>query len=161
MFSFGRMYDVEIPAFSRALAANEVICRLSAPADAVLLILEMWFGQTDTDDLNEPVGIEIVRLSTDGAGGATMLFKPRASGDPVFGGTGAAIDAGDWSTEPTVSDVLGGAHQVNLATGWDWSWTQSGPIIVSPSQRAGFRITNPASVSMAFDGGLTILEVGG
>jgi len=161
MFAYGRMYDVEIPAFSRSLTADEVICRISAPSDAVVFILEAWFGQVGTDDLNEANAIEMVRLSSDGAGGATALFESREPGDSAFGGTGATIDAGDWSTEPTVSDVLGGGTPFNLATGWNWSWTSSGPIVLSPSGRVGFRIVDPVSTSMTFHGGLTILEVGG
>lgn len=160
MFGFGRMYDVEFPTFTRSLTADEVICRVSAPATSILLVLDMWFGIVGTDDLNEPNGIEICRLSTDGIGGSTALFEPRESGSTVFGGSGAAIDAGDWSTEPTVSDVLGGAKPFNLATGWEWSWTSAGTITVSPSGRIGFRIVDALSASMICHAGMTVLEVG-
>jgi len=161
MFPFGRMYDCEIPTFTRSLTADEVICRISAPSDAILLVLEAWFGIVAADDLNEPNSIEMVRLSTDGTGGGTVLFEPREIGDPAFGGTGLSIDAGDWTAEPTVSDVLGGGTPFNLATGWQWSWTQSAPIVVSPSARIGFRIVDPISTSMICHAGMTILEVGG
>jgi len=155
------MYDVEIPTFTRSLTADEVICRISAPSDAVLLVLEAWFGIVGTDGLNEPNAMEMVRLSSDGTGGATALFEARETGDPVTGATGAAIDAGDWTAEPTVSDVLGGATPFNLASGWNWSWTQSAPIVVSPSGRVGFRVVDAISASMICHAGLTILEIGG
>lgn len=163
MFPFGRMYDCEIPTFTKSLVADDVICRVSAPADSVLLVLEMWFGIVGADDLNEPNSMEILRLSTDGAGGGTISFKPREKGTPAFGGTGASIDSDDWTTGPTVSDVLGGGLPFNLATGWNWSWTQSAPIVVSPgvSQRIGFRIVDPLSASMICHAGMTLLEVGG
>jgi len=161
MFPFGRMYDCEIPTFTRSLVADEVICRISCEAESVLVVLEAWFGIVGTDGLNEPNAMEMVRLSTDGAGGSTVLFEPREVGDPAFGGSGAAIDAGDWSTDPTVSDVLGGGTPFNLATGWNWSWTQSAPIVVSPSQRIGFRIVDPLSASMICHAGMTVLEIGG
>ena len=161
MFPFGRLYDCEIPSFARSLAADEVICRISAPSDAILLVLECWFGIVGTDDLNEPNGMEMVRLSSDGTGGSTVLFEQRESGDPATGATGAAIDAGDWSADPTVSDVLGGATPFNLSTGWNWAWTQSAPIVISPSQRIGFRIVDAISASMTCHAGMTILEVGG
>ncbi len=160
MFGFGRMYDVEFPTFNRSLLADEVICRVSAPATSILLVLEMWFGMVGSDDKNEPNAIEICRLSTDGSGGSTALFEARELGSTAFGGTGAAIDAGDWTAEPTVSDVLGGARPFNLASGWEWSWTQSAPITVSPSGRIGFRIVDPVSAAMDFHAGMTILEVG-
>lgn len=134
MFTFGRMYDVEIPSFTRSLEADEVICRISAPSDAVIFVLEAWFGQVGTDNLNEANAIEMVRLSTDGVGGATALFEAREPGDAAFGGTGATIDASDWSTEPTVSDVLGGATPFNLATGWNWTYASAGPIVLSPNR---------------------------
>jgi hypothetical protein len=154
------MYDVEIPEFTRALSIGDVICRVSAPADAILLVLEAWFGMTGSDDLNEPNSIQMVRLSTDGSAGATLLFEARETGDPATGATGAGMDTGGW-TLPTVSDALGGATPFNLATGWNWSWTQSAPIVVSPSARIGFRISDAPSASMDFSGGLTILEIGG
>ncbi len=160
MFSFGRMYDVEIPTFTRSLTADEVICRVSAPSTAILLVLEMWFGIVGTDGLNEPNSMEITRLSTDGTGGSTALFEPREGGSTVFGGTGAGIDADDWTAEPTVSDVLGGGKPFNLATGWEWDWTRSGPIVVSPSGRIGFRIVDAISASMICHAGMTVLEVG-
>jgi len=161
MFPFGRMYDCEIPTFSRSLLADEVICRVSAPSDAILMVLEAWFAIIGQDDLNEPNAMEMVRLSTDGTGGSTILFEPREVGDPATGATGLAIDAGDWTAEPTVSDVLGGGTPFNLATGWQWSWTQSAPIVVSPSGRIGFRIVDPLSTAMNCHVGMTILEIGG
>jgi len=160
MFPFGRMYNVEFPTFTRSLTADEVICRVSAPSTAVLLVLEMWFGIVGTDDLNEPNAMEIVRLSSDGTGGSTALFKPLEVGSTAFGGSGASIDADDWSANPTVSDVLGGAKPFNLATGWDWDWTRSAPITVSPSGRVGFRIVDPLSASMICHAGMTVLEIG-
>ena len=161
MFSFGRMYDVEIPTFNRSLTTDEVICRVSAPSDATVLVLEMWFGQAGTDGLNEPNTIEITRLSSDGTGGSTLLFAPREIGTVAFGGTGAGIDADDWSADPTIDVVLGGGKPFNLATGWEWSWTTSAPIVVSPSGRIGFRIVDAISTSMTFHGGMTILAIGG
>lgn len=160
MFPFGRIYDVEIPTFNRSLTADEVICRVSAPSTAVVLVLEMWFGQVGTDGLNEPNSIEICRLSSDGTGGSTVLFKARELGSTDFGGSGLGIDADDWTAEPTVSDVLGGGKPFNLASGWEWSWTQSAPITVSPSGRIGFRIVDPVSAAMNFHAGMTILEIG-
>jgi len=161
MFPFGRIYDCEIPTFTRSLAADEVICTISAPSDAIVMILEMWFGIVATDGLNEPNSIEVVRTSTAGTGGVAVLFQQREEGDPAFGGTGQAIDADDWSADPTVTAPLGGGTPFNLATGWNWSWTQSAPIIISPSGIVGFRIIDALSASMICHAGLTILEVGG
>jgi len=160
MFPFGRMYDVEIPTFTRNLAADEVICRISAPATAVVLVLEMWFGIVGTDNLNEPNSMEIVRLSNDGTGGVAVIFKVRELGSTAFGGSGVGIDADDWSSQPVVTDVLGGGKSFNLATGWEWDWTRSAPITVSPSGRIGFRIVDALSASMVCHAGMTILEIG-
>ena len=157
----GLIYDIEIPTFTRSLLADEVICRISAPADSVLFVLEAWFGIVGTDNLNEPNVMEMVRLSTDGTGGSTLLFEPREGNSPVFPGTGAGIDAGDWTAEPTVSDVLGGGRPFNLATGWNWSWAESDVITVSPSGRIGFRIVDPISASMICHAGMTVALSGG
>jgi len=154
------MYDVELPSYSRALSANDVLVRISAPSDAILLILEAWYGQVQTDDINEPNSMQWARFSTDGSAGATALFVPREVGDPATGATGASMDSSGW-TQPSSSSALGGGLPFNLATGWNWSWTQSAPIVVSPSGRVGFRILDAPSASMNFHGGLTILEIGG
>lgn len=161
MFPFGRLYEVEFPTFTRSLTADEVICRVSAPATAVVLVLEMWFGIVATDDLNEPNSMEIVRLSSDGTGGVAAVFTPKEIGSTAFGGSGATIDAGDWTAEPTISGTpLGGGKPFNLSVGWEWDWTRSGPIVVSPSGRIGFRIVDPISASMVCHAGMTILEIG-
>ncbi len=157
----GLVYDIEIPTFTRSLTVDEVICRISAPSDSILLVLEMWFNIVGTDGLNEPNTMEIVRLSSDGTGGSTALFEPREGNSPAFPGTGAGIDAGDWSADPTVSDVLGGGRGFNLATGWVWSWTESGVITVSPSARIGFRIVDALSASMICHAGMTVSLSGG
>ena len=161
MFGLGLRYDIEFPTFTRSLTADEVICRVSAPADSLMLVEEMWFGIVGTDDLNETNAIELVTLSTDGTGGATPLFQQRELNAPVFPGTAASIDADDWTAEPTVSDVHGGAKPFNLATGWEWSWTQSGHLAVPPSGRVGFRIVDALSASMICHAGMTVLIIGG
>jgi len=154
------MYDVELPSFGRALSAQDVLMRVSAPSDAVVLILEAWFGMVGTDDINEPNSMQFSRYSTDGSGGATLLFQPREVGDPATGATGAGMDSSGW-TNPTSSAALGGGLPFNMATGWNWSWTQSAPIVLSPSGRGGFRILDAPSASMSYHGGMTILEIGG
>jgi hypothetical protein len=154
------MYDVELATFTRALSSADVIMRVSAPSDAVVLVLEAWFAMIGTDDLNEPNAMQLQRYSTDGSGGATLTFNPREVGDPATGATGAGMDSTGW-TNPTSAGVLGGGMPFNLATGWNWSWTQSAPIVISPSGRAGFRILDAPSASMQFHAGMTILEIGG
>lgn len=157
----GRCYDIEVPTFARQVAADEVVLRVSAPSTASLLVSAMWFGIVGTDDLNETNAMEIVRLSSDGAGGGSPTAEQRSSGDSAFGGTMASLDANDWTTDPTVSDTLGGARPFNLATGWRWSWAEEGaPITVSPSGRIGFRVVDTLSASMNIYAGMTVYEVG-
>lgn len=160
MIGYG--YRMEIPTFSRDPAADEVLFRLSAPADAVLVITEIWWGQGNTDNLNEVNAMSFVRLSTDGTGGATALFEQDESGIPATGATGAGLDADGWSAQPTVTDTLGGPRPWNLANGFQWAPKDEGDyILLSPSARFGIRMIRSPSAPMQWYGGCKFREIGG
>ena len=161
MIPVGRMYHCVFPSVSRSLAADEVILNLVAPSDAVLLILSAYFSVRGTDDLNEPNSIEWVRTSSDGTGGGSPTFEVGEVGDPAPGATATAIDADGWTAAPTVTDFWAGGG-FNLAAGWEWSYAAAGrPMVISPSGRIGFRITDALSAAMNIEAGINFLEVGG
>jgi len=154
----GREYIARIASFANALAAGRVLCRVSAPSTGVLLIKRAWFGQISNSNLNEINALQFVRLSTDGSGGAAMVFEERAPGEPAFSGTGAAHDADGW-TEPTIANTLD-EIPFNLAGGCEWAPTdEDGYVLVPPSARFGLAIARAPSGSMTWAGGLVIQEL--
>lgn len=154
----GRTYVARIPNFARALSANDVLCRVSAPATGVLLVKKAWFGQSSNDNLNEAMAIAFARLSTDGSGGAAMVFERREPGDAAFGGSGASMDADGW-TLPTIANTLD-EMPWNLAGGFEWAPQDPDDyILVPPSARVGMVLLNAPSASMTWHGGLLIHEL--
>ncbi len=154
----GHIYDLEATEVTRTMVADDVIFRLGAPgANGIVYILEMWAAVHGTVGLNETNAIEIVRLSGGGAGGAAVTTTEREPNQPAYTGTNACIDANDWSTPPTVTDVLGGARSFNLDHGWHWSWTKSGSVItVKPNINFGFRVVRAYEGAYITNMGMTI-----
>lgn len=155
----GRTFVARIPTYARQLAANDVLCRISAPADGIILVKKAWFGQDANDNLNEAMGIALVRLSDDGSGGASVVFEERAPDEPAFGGSGVAQDADNWTAQPTVANTLD-EFQFNLAGGFEWAPQDPDDYILVPtSARVGLRILTASSASMSWRGGLLIHEM--
>lgn len=135
----GRGYTARVPVFTRSILNNEVLCRVSAPATGIVLVKRAVFGVTGADGLNQTEGVSLVRLSSDGIGGSVIVFLPDAVGDPAFGGTGAGLDAGGWSTQPTVSDTLI-ELTYNLAGRWEWAaQSEDSYKLIPTSARFGLR----------------------
>lgn len=160
----GRTYVARIPTFNRSILANEVLIRVSAPSTGIILVKRAFFAITGGDNLNETEAIEIVILSTDGTGGGTVVFEPRAPGEPAFGGSGLSLDANGWTAQPTVTDQL---EQLgyNLAGQWEWApQDEDDYILVPTSARIGLRhigAISSVSPAVAYDcyGGLVIHEM--
>lgn len=156
----GREYVLRIPAFASALAADRMLCQVAAPATAVLFLKRAWFGQISNSNLNEVNAVRLVRCSTAGTGGASMVAKETTEGDPAFGGSGTAHDSDGWTAEPTITDTL---HELpfNLAAGFEWAPTDDdGYIVVPPSGRVGLQLARAPSASMTWAGGLVVQEIG-
>ncbi len=135
----GRTYVARNPSFSRSVLNNEVLIRVSAPSTGILLLKRAIFGVTGADGLNQTEGVSLVRLSTDGTGGSTVLFEPDAPGDPAFGGSGAGLDAGGWTAQPTVANTLE-ELTYNLAGRWEWAAHDEDDYkLIQPSARIGLR----------------------
>jgi hypothetical protein len=157
----GIPYTARIPAVTRALAANDVLCRISAPATGVLLIARAWFAQELTNSLNEVNCIAFTRLSADGSGGAAMTFEESLEAAAAFPGSGAAIDADNWTSAPTTTGNPFEDRAFNLATGWEWA-AQSDEecIVVPPSTRIGLILLRAPSASMTWRGGVGLRYIG-
>lgn len=154
----GRFYTARIAPFANALAADRVLCRLSAPSTAILLIDRVWFGQISNSNLNELNAIRLVRLSSDGSGGATITPEKLAPLDTAFAGTMAAHDADGW-TDPTVSATLDEVP-FNLGAGFEWAPTGEDAIIVPPSGRFGMQLARAPAGTYTWSGGVRFREVG-
>lgn len=157
----GIPYIARIPAVTRALSANDVLCRISAPSTGVLLVTRAWAGQELTNNLNEVNAIGFTRLSTDGSGGAAMTFEETIEAAAAFPGTGAAIDADNWTAAPTTSGNPFEDRMCNLASGWEWAaQTEEDCIVVPPSARIGLILLRAPSASMTWRGGLSLRYIG-
>lgn len=157
----GIPYIARIPTFARDIAADEVVCRISAPATGVLLVTRAQFGQSAGSALNENSGACFVRLSSDGTGGAAMTFEEPIEAAAAFPGTGAAIDADGWTAQPTVTGNNIAESDFNVAGGWEWAPEhEGGYIVVPPSARIGLRILTSPSVSMTWRGSVSLLYIG-
>ena len=156
----GIPYVAKIPSFARDIAADEVLCRVSAPSTGILLVTSAWFGQQSGSAINENSSIAFVRLSTDGSGGATMTFEEPMEAAPAFPGSGAALDADGW-TQPTVSGNPFHERVFNLANEWQWAaLSEDDYIVVPPSARIGLRLLVSPAASMTWRGGLSLLYIG-
>lgn len=155
----GRSYTARIAEFSNALAAGRVICRLSAPSTAILLIERCWLQQVSNSNLNEVNAVRLARLSSDGTGAAAVTPEQITPLDPAFAGTMVAHDADGWTAEPTVSDTLDEIG-FNLAGGFEWAPTGTDYIVVPPSGRFGLVIARAPAATYAWTGGIRFREVG-
>jgi len=162
MFPSGpRYYLGSNASIVRQIGTDEVLMSFSNPTNAtVILVYELWFSPRGTDFLHENNAMEIVRTSSEGSGGSNMTQEALDLGNPVGAGMmlGINVDADGWSTPPPVTDVLGGARPFNLASGWRWTWADTGtPLIISPATSGiGFRMVWPPSVSLTFEVGAMI-----
>lgn len=155
----GRTYVARIPTFNRSVLANEVLIRVSAPSTGIILVKRAFFAITGGDALNQTEAVELVRLSTDGTGGGTVVFEPNAPGDPAFGGSGLSLDAGGWTAQPTVANTL---EQLgwNVAGQWEWAAVDEDDYkLVQPSARIGIRHIGALGAAYDCYGGLVIHEM--
>lgn len=148
----GLPYVARFPPFARALSADDVLCRISAPSTGILLVTRWFFGSRSGSALNENTAIAMVRLSTDGSNGATMTFEEGIEAVASFPGSGACMDADGW-TQPTVSGNPFNDTPGNLATGIEWApLSDDDYVVVPPSARVGLRLLTAPSASQTWVG---------
>lgn len=156
----GIPYVARIPPFARALSADDVLCRISAPSTGVLLVVWARFGARTGSALNENTAAAFVRLSSDGSGGATMTFEEVIESAAAFPGSGATMDADGW-TQPTVSGNPFNDFSGNLASGLEWApLTDDDYIVVPPSARIGLRLLTAPSASQTYVGAIGLRYLG-
>ena len=156
----GMDYIARLPEFARALAANDVLCRISAPSTGILLVKRATLWQRLAHNLNEVNAIGFCRLSTDGSSGAAMTFEETNEFAAAFPGSGAGMDADGW-TQPTVSGNVFRVSQFNLANGYEWArQDEDDYILVPPSGRIGLRLLTAPSASMTWNLELDLLYLG-
>ena len=159
----GRVYTAEFNGV--AVTAQQDLFELVAPADAVLLIHELFISQLTevADAAEEMLLLTMVRGEgsvTSGSGGSTPTARPRQKGDAAFGGT---IEANN-----TTQMVVGSGALVNLYA-WDWNvripleriWTPETRPVITPSDRVTVDLGTTPADSITMSGTITFEELGG
>ena len=132
------------------------LIRLTAPADAVLVITKAWIGIDDVDDLNEPMSAQIHIASTAGTGAAVT---PRPMNVGVTGLGATAIES--ITADPTAGNILV-KEPFNAAAGWVWTpFDESEALVVSPSDIIVLHLATAPSAAMNIISGMTFYEIGG
>lgn len=148
----GRMYSVIMDAVS--VSAAKDLLRLSAPADAVVVIHEVTVSQ-EASETSEQVAIQLMRASTDGTGTAATA-KQLESGDPAFGGSAVA----NLTVDTTAGDTLR-REGANLLSGYKYLPTPEARPVISPSGRFVVRLEDAPAAARTMTVEVIFEEIGG
>lgn len=152
----GRMYSA---AFTDvAITAAQDLFEINAPADAVVAIHSIHFGQrTDYGDTQaEGASILIQRATVSGSGGTTPTPAPHQVGDPAFGGT---VEANNTTLATTLTLIQ--SYAFNLQAGFYYQFTPEERIYISPSGRVVISLPNAPADSITSHGTVVFEEIGG
>lgn len=155
----GRMYTVQFT--NVAVTAIQDLFEIVAPADAVVVLHSVHFGQqSDVGDAAE----EILRIllsrgqTTSGSGGSSRTPMPMQFGDPAFGGT-VEINNTTQATGGTITTLC--TWSWNIRGPLDHIWTPETRPVLSPSQRCCFELPAAPADSLTMSGFVTFEEIGG
>lgn len=148
----GRLYSVLMDAVS--ISAAKDLLRLSAPADAVVVIHEVTVSQ-EASETSEQVAIQLHRASDDGTGTAATP-KQLQSGDPAFGGTAVT----DLTANTTATDILRRSAE-NLLSGYKYLPTPETRPVISPSGRFVVRLEDAPAAARTVSVEVILEEIGG
>ena len=147
-----RVYNVLMERISVSAAID--LIRLSAPSDAVLVLLRTWLSQT-ASETSEQLGVSVNRASTDGTGTSYTAEKHEDS-DAAFGGTAVVNLSAD--TTKTGNPPYGDSF--NILNGWIWVPMPEDRLWVPPSGRIVLRLEDAPGSALTMNGGLTFGEIG-
>ncbi len=164
----GRMYTGRVAAVNLPATNAFDVFELVAPADSVVVIHSIVFGQSGTADFGdaqaEGLPMELIRLSgstTSGSNGTTPTPAPHSFGDPAFGGT---LEASNTTVAVVNTGVLTTirSEAFNVQAGYQYLPTPEERIVLSPSQSLVVRIpVGPADAIATTYASITFEEVGG
>lgn len=157
--SLGLRYTIQPGAAGVAMADAGVLCLLTAPADAALIIDRVEVTQENIT-ASEGNAIRLIRASTAGTGGRSITPAPLSGGIPAAGST-ALDDDTVWSAQPTLTAT--GMHRIafNLLTGMLWHPSPSERIEISPSGRLAVEIENAPAGAVTWSYIVSFREIGG
>lgn len=164
----GRMYTGRVAAVNLPATNAFDVFELEAPADAVVVVHSIVFGQSGTADFGdaqaEGLPVELIRLSgttTDGSGGSTPTAAPHSFGDPAFGGVLKASNTTVATVNTGVLTTIR-SEAFNVQAGYLYAPTPEERITLSPGQSLVVRIpVGPADAIATTYASVTFEEIGG
>ncbi len=148
----GRLYSVLMDAVS--VSAAKDLLRLSAPADAVVVVHEVTVSQ-EASETSEQVAIQLQRASTDGTG-TSATPRPMEVGSTAFGGTAVV----NLTADTTPGDILR-REAANLLSGYKYLPTPETRPVISPSGRFVVRLEDAPAAARTMSVEVIFEEIGG
>jgi hypothetical protein len=153
----GRVYTAVMDA--QAVAAVDELFFLQAPADAVVILHEVFISQ-EVSEISEQLPVNIFRTATNQAAkGTSNTPAPLHSGDAAFGGVVRThiLTAETLATETTMLF----RQAQNMLNGWRWLWTPETRPVLSPSAGLCVKLDTAPSISLTVAGYIVFEEIGG
>lgn len=155
----GRIYTAQFT--DVAITAIQDLFEIVAPADSVVIIHDVHFGQrSDVGDAAEEIlSIQFTSgQTTSGSAGSSVTPVPRLLGDAAFGGT-CEINNTTQAQDGTI--VTHYSWQWNIRGPFDKIWTPETRPVLSPSRRACFELPVAPADAITVSGTVTFEEFGG
>jgi hypothetical protein len=147
----GRKYSVLMDAAT--ISAADDLVRISAPADAILVIHEVIVTQ-DASETSEQLPLQLQRASTDGTG-SSYTAKLLEGSDAAFGGTAVHT----LTVDTTPGDILWRKSE-NVLNGWHYLPTPETRIVIPPSGRFVVRLDGAPSAALTMTATVIFEEIG-
>lgn len=154
----GMMYMLPLEFAYTAANAPMDLLEIVAPTDAVVILHEIFFGQS-VSETSEAFDCEIHDgFTSSGSGGAAITPDPIEGG---FGAAGGTYETGN-TTPASTSGTKRGTIPFNALNGFHYLPTPETRMTISPGQRLVFHLpTDPTVDLSAVDGYALVEEIGG
>ncbi len=136
-------FTANVQANAVGAATAEVALRVNAATDRPVEVAEIGVSFNGVDNTDEPVLVELLRLTDNGTMTAVTPVKQNDSLAEAIGATAASPN----SAEPTTGDVLR-TWYVHAQTGLVAVFAPDARPIVGGGDRIGIQITAPDAVSV-------------
>lgn len=155
----GRIYTAQFT--DVAVSAIQDLFELVAPADAVVIIHDLFIGQRSDvgDSAEEILSIQLTSgHTTSGSGGSSVTPVPIEFGNAAFGGT---CEANNTTQAADGTIVVHGSWQWNIRGPFEKIWTPETRPVLSPSRRACVELPVAPADAITVSGTITFEELGG
>lgn len=143
------------------VSAAQDFFELNAPADAVVVLLEVHLSQqTEFGDAAEEMLNVLVKTgaASSGTGGTTPTSVPKELGNPAYGGTVEVNNTTKASTGTIVTHI---ADWWNVRIPYDKVFTPETVIVLSPSARLTVELVGAPTDAIDISGWIVFSEIGG